>query len=609
MKNILYITCFVVASLFVSSCKDTLNLESETLSSFDESIVFSNQTLAEQSVYGIYNTFGLTGSHRARYSVWYGINTDIEFYTRSGDPNAGASPTTGQQLTCYKSYVTNSLMNASSGSYGTIFSGIEKANVVIKGLRTYGNVKSDTKMAYLLGESLTLRAVLYYDLLRAWSDVPARFEPVTSSTIYLPKSNRDVIYKQLIADLQEASDMVPWPNEISQTSTVERINKAYVKGLLARLCLVASGYAQRPLTLNSGEGTSSIRLSDDPELSKSTLYPIALKACEDVIESGTCILEPDFIDIWKNNMADIVTAGRESLFEIPFSNSRGRWMSTWAVPHTNADKYIDYSDGTCGGSGGPTPNLFYDYDVEDTRRDVTCVPYQWTDGVQEISENSPVSYWYFGKYRFEWMARFAGDTDDHGINPIYMRYSDVILMAAECANELGDLETAKKYFKLVRQRAFPDNSAKVDAFVNTLTDKSTMFNAIVDERAFEFCGEFVRKADLIRWNMLSSKMNEAKEKMTDLSNLTGKYADLQSDIYYKLNTDGETLSFYGLNHGELGDPGEGWTGTTYISTENLPPERINGLFWQDPDIQQFWPIFQVYIDASAGILINDYIYE
>ena len=37
-----------------------------------------------------------------------------------------------------------------------------------------------------------------------------------------------------------------------------------------------------------------------------------------------------------------------------------------------------------------------------------------------------------------------------------------------------------------------------------------MFQAIVDERALEFAGELIRKADLIRWGMLKSKMDETK---------------------------------------------------------------------------------------------------
>ena len=98
----------------------------------------------------------------------------------------------------------------------------------------------------MLGEALTLRAIYYADLMKAHGDVPARFDPVTSATIYLPKSNRDIIYKQLIQDLGEAATLVPWPNETAATNSVERINKAFVKGFRARLALVASGFQQYP---------------------------------------------------------------------------------------------------------------------------------------------------------------------------------------------------------------------------------------------------------------------------------------------------------------------------------------------------------------------------
>ena len=94
-------------------------------------------------------------------------------------------------------------------------------------------------MGQLLGEALTLRAVYYADLLKAWGDVVARFEPVSSETMYLAKSSRDVIYKQLIADLEEAAELVAWPNASNdRTSTTEGINKAFVKAFRARLCLV-----------------------------------------------------------------------------------------------------------------------------------------------------------------------------------------------------------------------------------------------------------------------------------------------------------------------------------------------------------------------------------
>ena len=81
-------------------------------------------------------------------------------------------------------------------------------------------------------------------------------------------------------------------------------------------------------------------------------------------------------------------------------------------------------------------------------------------------------------------------------------------------------------------------------------NKNTFFDAIVEQRALEFAGESLRKADLIRWNLLKTKLDEAKVKMTQLINREGRYADLPEKLYYKIADDKETLIIYGLNHGD-----------------------------------------------------------
>ena len=73
-------------------------------------------------------------------------------------------------------------------------------------------------MAKLLGEVLTIRALVYYDLIRAWGDVPARFEPITSGTIYRPKESRDVIFKHLMSVCY--STTTPPPGTDVQSSAV-----------------------------------------------------------------------------------------------------------------------------------------------------------------------------------------------------------------------------------------------------------------------------------------------------------------------------------------------------------------------------------------------------
>jgi starch-binding outer membrane protein, SusD/RagB family len=165
-------------------------------------------------------------------------------------------------------------MNTANNAWAQMYSGIERANICIRGLRTYGNPAPGTEMGQLLGEALTLRAVYYADLVKAWGDVVARFEPVSSETMYLPKSSRDEIYKQLIADLGEAAELVAWPNGNARTTTTEGINRAFVKAFRARICLAL----QAIHSILTESGAAMIR-----SWQLSTLYPVAMQECLDVI--------------------------------------------------------------------------------------------------------------------------------------------------------------------------------------------------------------------------------------------------------------------------------------------------------------------------------------
>ena len=234
MKKIYtYTLSFLISSMTLTSCNDYLNTESK--STYSDDIVFANETLAEDAVINIYSFFAQTNSHRARYMPYYGMNTDEEYY------NDLKSPTSDEKtsLCSYSAFVANGWMGSGSSynAYTCFFNGIEAANCCIEGIRKYGSPSTKNTMGYLLGEALTLRAQYYYDLIRGWGDVPARFEPVSENTVYMAKSDRDVIYKQIISDLTEAATYLPWPGASTRTSTTERVNKAYALGLKARLIL------------------------------------------------------------------------------------------------------------------------------------------------------------------------------------------------------------------------------------------------------------------------------------------------------------------------------------------------------------------------------------
>ncbi len=647
MKNYIKLSIMALSLVGITSC----DMDSPSISSLDESSVFATYSLAEAEIMSIHVSFGETNSYRGRFLPYYGINTDCEWIIT---PTYSERLQDKYALANYDTQPGNGQMNNETNAYAKFYEGIERANLAIKGIRQYGDIENNPAMAQLLGEALTLRAVIYNDLVKAWGDVPARFEPNTADNLYLPRTNKDVIYKQLLADLKEAEDYCYWPNENGITSTTERVSKSFVKGLRARIALYAGGYALR------GDG---YRRSNDPELAPDKMYQIAKEECLDIINSGRNNLG-SFQENFTKLCNDDVTAGGESLWEIPFSEGRGRVLYTWGVRHQVADQYTYQPR---GGVNGPLPTLFYDYDVDDVRRNITCVPYRWgakDDGVAtshtatngkiygkggegEVYQVPPVmsnpTAMYFGKLRYEWMKRWVISTNDDGINWQYMRLADVYLMAAEAINELDGPAAAWPYMKPILDRALP--AQKVSALQAKYTaSKSAFFEGIVDQRAFEFAGEALRKADLVRWGNIDQKMAEAKAKLTRLATRQGEYSDLPEKVYIKYYetgmeipenaeifdkptapvnvTDAEgvqhsiasTIIIYGLNHGDTDDEGKamkdaGFEGKGWFLSNGEPritDDIINGLYVVDkPSMNCLWPIWTYFIGNSNGMLNND----
>ena len=603
MKKILYsVLSVAVVVLAASSCEKIL--DSNSPSAFDSATVYGNYSLTEGTIFGITESFCEVNSYRGRFLPWYGHNTDIEWYNtyKKGDGKS--------DISAYDCLPNNSQLNLSNGPFPLMYMGIERANLVIEGIREYGNPSERPEMAYLLGEALTLRAMIYYDLIKAWGDVPARFTPLTSETIYAPKESRDVIFKQILSDLEEAIPYIPNPGETAATSRTDRVNKVFAEGLYARIALLASGYALRPEDGAVGTGDlGTVRLSSDPALQKEVLYPKALNYLKAAY--GKAALESDYEYYWyKQSNMDNLTAGpgSETLYVIPFGEGRGRWNYTYAIKSEGASITANTSR---GGDVGPLPTVYFMYDEGDQRRDVTCVNFQWNKG--DVIEPAGIGKWYFGKYRFEWMHAqpYTGGNDD-GIKPVVMRYSDILLMAAEIENELNGPAGAKKYLEEVRARACGEDAAA--AYVAALSTKEDFFEAVAKERALEFCGEFLRKADLIRWNRLKESLDAAKAQMNDLRDLAGDFAGLSGDIAYVLSEDGQSLDIQFLAPGEKA-PSAYELSAGYVNKYDdakktgFYAEKIEGIYAQDPVQHMFWPIFNDTMTNSQGYIKNDYGYD
>ena len=598
MKNYIKLSIMALSLVGISSC----DMESPSISALDESSVFSVYSLAEAEVMSIHVSFGETNSYRGRFLPYYGVNTDVEVGNSPSLKNAGDD--NKNDLWNWNTSPTNGQMNTDNNAYAKFYEGIERANLAIQGIRKYGNIENNKDMAQLLGEALTLRAVIYNDLIKAWGDVPARFEPNNADNMYLPRTNRDVIYKQLLADLEEAEGYCYWANENNITKTTERVSKDFVKALRARLALYAGGYGLR------GDG---YRRSKDADLAPEKMYQIAKEECEEVIAHGSSKLgsfKENFIKLCQDN----VTAGGESLWEIPFSDGRGRVLYTWGVKHNAKDQYTQQAQ---GGVNGPIAYLYYDYDTDDIRRDITCVPYEWSkdlnNGKSHVTFRA-INKWCFGKLRYEWMSRIVTSTNDDGVNFQYMRLADVYLMAAEAENELGKTSVAWSYMKPILDRALP--AAKVSALQSKYTASQDAFRkGIYEQRALEFAGEAIRKPDLVRWGIVDEKMAEAKAKLAALQQRTGAYEGLPDKVYINNSEDKDNIKMYGFNKGEddanVINTLEGWESKNWFVSSGeyvLTDDYINGLYTVTPSTHCLWPIWKVFIDASNNMLNNDGIY-
>lgn len=226
-------------------------------------------------------------------------------------------------------------------------------------------------------------------------------------------------------------------------------------------------------------------------------------------------------------------------------------------------------------------------------------------------------------------APYTGGNDD-GIKPVYMRYSDILLMAAEIANDPAcgarDEAYAKECLLQVRKRAYKGNEGIAASYVNGLSGQEAVFNAIVDERALEFVGEMLRKQDLIRWNKLKEKMDESKAELEAWMDNAG--TEFGPAVWYRYAADG-SIETYGYNEKSTTDSapaGEGWEcytnskgevatyfkftsedeATGSVSRSESAQKKLDSFYDNDPDTRQWWPIPEATLVNSQGTLFNDY---
>jgi starch-binding outer membrane protein, SusD/RagB family len=616
MKKRLSIILIAAAGLSLTACKkDFLNTSSP--SEFTPDLVFSSTAYTEFAITGTYALLTQDQLYSARLPLNYATNSDIEVV---GADNSSYKENSNRGLSNYLGTPDNTSI---AREWTTIYKMIERANLCIEGIRSSALMQTadSAVMKAFLGEAITLRALAYFELVKNWGDVPYKAEPTKYdlSNVYLAPTDRDAIYENLIADLQEAENYVPWVGGGSSYGTVERITKGFIKGLTARIALFRGGYSLR----NRSNNFVTERGSDWQKY-----YELAHKKCKEIMAQGVHRLNTSYIDIWKKLCSLQMDATyQENLFEVANGLGRSGEMGySIGIRFFNNSKY---GFGNNANVVNTTAWYFYMFDQKDLRRDATVAYYSYSNGsaeVKEVMQTNPMSF-NFAKWDQRFMGTSWSDLNKaasgkfgYGINWSIMRYADVLLMFAETENALfGPTALAKDALKQVRSRAFADadKATKVESYVNALTDQNSFFNAIVNERAYEFGGEAIRKYDLIRWNLLVSKIQEQRDGFKKMLSGAAPWNSLPTYLFYKYQADNEILDKAGINFYE--DKGSAditgytkinWLSTLSASNKTLYSERVDlfssGLNANGVQNRHLYPIANSVIAESQGTLKNVY---
>ena len=669
MNKIKYavISTLAVLGLTLTSCEDFFDNTSP--SAIPPHIAFGDIEAIEASLQGAYRLLMENDRiYRNRLSNGHqGMNTDIEFNTTSGANN----------MTRYNTELTNNQVtdpdNPSRDAWTMFTEFIDLMNIAIEEIQL---VNEGTTQLY--AEALTMRAFAYLEMIKFWGDVPAFFtpkNPADPASLNPPKADRNIIFEQLRQDLKYAAKLLEWSENLTvdysfarTRNNITRANKAFALGLLARNNMMYAGKALRATESKNGVPlrrgmTYAVQYNTDDAGLRRELYQEALNATGEIIAHyGTSKLLPSFEQVFRDLCEDKTSfTGTEWIWVMPFQNGqRGQFMNYNSIGlHSSVREATwlkNVSTNSHNRSARIVPSFIYDFESNDERKWVTVAPFTWrADDAAGIAsdvnvrrdmfpgtENNPAQVRlfqdnvsnagtgiYIGKYRAEWMNRAIEGPDD-GIDYPVMRYADILLMHAEASigGISGDVPgtvpamSGQDAFNLIRARA-------------GLPDKVLNMENIIDERSFEFCGEFIRKYDLMRWGILKERLVRAQTRTRQLSTtgtapeptLDGKAIATYPYIFFKYRQDDSFLHpgapasskayvfdghVIGFDKNDVVPPDYGdnprWVRKNpFLPDTGAPHLRNYQLYVNEDiiDIRHYWPIFQHNVISSNGALWND----
>lgn len=560
-------------SLALGSCDDFLDVQPESAFSSEE--IFSSEKETKAMMNTIYSKLTRDELYGYAFPYSFNTNTDVEMKA-SANITSNAD---GNDAYCFD---MGSNWSQLRKTWNAAYEAINYCNDFLENMAESPLYSSElaasgpTNMQHMYAEAKCIRAMLYLDLVRNWGDVIYRKSSTNVGMDFYHEgvTDRSEILADLIEDLKPMEKMLKYASELDEG--VERVSREFCQALIGQIALWRGGWSLRP-----GAGVGEMRREGD----YAEYYAIARDYLGKVISEGRhSLTRESFEQMWTNECNWTVLKDGDVIFEIPMlKNSSGSlgYRVGVKIGYNTDNPAHKYGKGNNSVSYcGLYP---FTFDQRDLRLDVTCVPYKYDEDLNQAHDlgSSCVAGWGVGKWNKlkmgDFLTGFEGNT---GINAIRMRYADVLLMYAEAVNELSGPSAAADALKEVRKRAFaPElHGEMVENYVNALNTPEKFFEAIRNERAWEFGGEGIRRYDLARWNLYGKTLKATYDKFEDWgkrANGMGVKGEVRDRVFWRYvdaagnpvdkNAPNRRIEFKGLKEwgDNIGDHpvSEGWTNT------------------------------------------------
>jgi hypothetical protein len=440
MKKIKYL--LAVLSLSLISCGDSF-LDRAPISNMNDLDFYKTEKDFQTALWSGYNKL---------YTL-YGPESLPSFFGELMSDNAYSDNTAGtvQDYEAFENHTMNENNGLVLGYWNNYYASIFILNNII--YKSSG-AEFATKKA-LVGEARFLRALFYFDMVRAWGDIPLVTQPLTITDAYKAGRTPEAeVYAQIVEDLKYAAENLP-----------AKANQRFVGA--------ASQEAANTLL-----GKVYLTMGDKTKATEALLKVY-----------GKFSLVP-YADLWNKTKKN----GAESIFEIQYKGGKSNPYSLYWAMFTPLDNRIVTAWG--GGMNQVTSDLWNAYEPGDPRRDISIQDGYTTAGGAKIDV----------KFTVKWKdptAEVDGLREASDNNFIVLRYADVLLMLTEAT---GDA----KYMNEVRARVgLPAyGSAGYPAQYNTVA------LACEHERQVEFAMEFHRWFDLKRTGRAITVIKNSSKNIT-----------------------------------------------------------------------------------------------